>query len=197
MKSGVAGTTGAGSQNHGNLRNDARSERIAGKDAAVTVEGVHAFLDTGATAVVDAHERGHGFKSQVHRLANLLRMGRTERTATHGKVLGCDIDGPSVDLAVAGHDAVTKNSLGFGEIEARRDAEGANFTEGSLVEKDFKAFAGGELALGVLLFNTGSAATGDRFRLVFVQFFQIRLIPHDISFFLRNWWANIERTEAL
>ena len=35
---GVAGTAGAGAENHGNLRNDARGERVAGKDAAIAVE---------------------------------------------------------------------------------------------------------------------------------------------------------------
>ena len=144
---GVACTACAGSENHGNLRDDAGCERVAGKDAAVAVEGVHAFFDTGATAVVNADERGHGFEGEVHGLANLLRVGGSERTATHGKVLGCDIDSLPVHLAVAGHDAVAENTLGFGQIEARRNAQSANFAESALVKKDFEAFAGGKLAL--------------------------------------------------
>ena len=165
---GVAGTAGAGSEDHGNLRDDARGERIAGKDAAIAVEGVHAFFDTGATAVVDADERGHGFEGEVHRLANFLGVGGTEGTAAHGEVLGGDIDGLSVDLAVTGDDAVTENSLGFGQIEASRDAEGADFAEGALVKKNFEAFAGGELALRVLLFDTGGPTAGNRLGFIFV-----------------------------
>ena len=95
-------------------------------------------------------------------------MGRTEGTAADGEVLGGDIDGLSVDLAVTGDDAVTENSLGFGQIEAGRNAEGSNFTEGALVKKNFEAFAGGKLALRVLLFDTGSSTAGNRLGLIFV-----------------------------
>ena len=94
----------------------------------------------------------------------------TEGAAADGEVLGCHVDGPSVDLAVAGHDAVAKDTLGFGEVEARGDAECADLTERALVKKNFEACTCGELALRVLLFDTCGTATGDGFCLVFVQF---------------------------
>ena len=168
---GVASTTCARSENHGNLRNHAACPSVTGKNATVTVEGANAFFDTGATAIVDADERHHGIKGEVHHVADLFGVCGTERTAAHREVLGASVNRAAIDLAVTRHDTVTVNALGFREFDALGKAHGTDFLERALVKKDFKAFASGELALGMLLFYTSGAATGLSLGVAFAQLF--------------------------
>ena len=168
---GVASTTCARSENHGNLRDDTASPCIASKDATVTVEGANAFFDTCATAVVDADERHSGFEGEVHHFANLLGMSRTEGTAAYREVLGACVNRAAIDLTVTRYDAVTIEALGIRELDALGNAQSADFFECSLIEKDFKAFASCEFALCVLLFYTSGAATGLCLGVAFAQLF--------------------------
>ena len=168
---GVASTTSARSENHGNLRNDTASPCVACENATVTVEGANAFFDTCATAVVNADERHSGFEGEVHHVANLLGVGRTERTTANREVLRACVNRAAIDLAVTRHNAVTQETLGIRKFDTLGNAHSADFLERALIEKDFKAFASSELALGMLLFYTSGATTGLCLGVAFAQLF--------------------------
>ena len=97
---------GAGAEDRGDLRHDARGERVAQEDVGVAAERDDAFLDARAAGVVEADDRRAVPHREVHDLADLLGVRLGERAAEDGEVLREDVDEPAVDPAVAGDDAV-------------------------------------------------------------------------------------------
>ena len=87
-----------------------------------------------------------------------MRLG--ERTAEHGEVLRENVDQPPVDLPEAGNNAVPEVALLVqSEVRGAVGDERIEFHERPLVHEQIDAFAGGELALGVLLGDAILAAT--------------------------------------
>ena len=115
MKSVIAGEYTAppahGPENGGDLRHDARGERVAEEDVGVAAQRDDAFLDARAAGVVEADHRRAVAHREIHHLADLLGERLGERAAEHGEVLREDVDEPSVDAAVAGDDAVAEELL--------------------------------------------------------------------------------------
>jgi len=76
----------------------------------------------------------------------------TERAAIHGEVLGVDVHGPPIDLAVAGHDALAHVLVGRQPhlvVGLVRDVR-FQLVECARIEQQGQPLAGGKLALGVL-----------------------------------------------
>jgi hypothetical protein len=104
----------------------------------------------------------------IHDLADFLCVGFRERAAEDGEVLREDVDEATVDVAVAGDEAVAGDDLLIhAEVAAAMGDELVEFLEGAFVEEQFDALAGGELAFFVLavaavfataLFGRGVAA---------------------------------------
>ena len=68
-------------------------------------------MDPRAGALVDPDDGGAGLDRQVHDLDDLLAVDLAERAAEDGHVLAEDRDGPAVDRAVAGDDAVAVRAV--------------------------------------------------------------------------------------
>lgn len=69
-----------------------------------------------------------------------------------GEILGKGEDRASVDLAVAGDDAVGGNlHLFHAEIAATMDDKGIHFPEGPGIEEEIHPFAGGQFAFFLVL----------------------------------------------
>ena len=75
-------------------------------------------------------------------------MHLAERAALDSKVLRVDVNCAAVNTAVAGHNAVAERFIAFGWVLLAGQA--ANFPEGTGIEQQVNAFAGGKTALGVL-----------------------------------------------
>ncbi len=102
----VHGSAGAGAHDGGDLRDDARGERVAQEDVGVAGERLHAFLDAGAAGIVEADDGSADAHGGVHDLDDLGGVGFRERAAEDGEVLGEDEDQAAFDAAVAGDEAV-------------------------------------------------------------------------------------------
>ena len=94
---GVNGTARGGAHDGGDLRDVAGSDRVPIKDAAVTLQGRHAFLDPCAAGVVQRNERLPGAERHIHDLPDLLGMHLSKAPAGAGEVVGGCKDGPAVD----------------------------------------------------------------------------------------------------
>ena len=160
---------GARPHHRGDLRHDARRQRVAEEDVGVAGERDHAFLDARAAGVVEPDDRRPELHRQIHDLADLGGVGLRQRSAEDGEVLGEGVDDAAVDAAGAGDDAVARHDLvGHAEVEAAMRDELVDLLEGAGVEELGDALAGGELAGGVLPLDAGRAAAG------FGPSFQIR-----------------------
>ena len=148
---GVDGSAGAGAEDGGDLRDDSAGEGVAEEDVSVTGEGDDAFLDAGATGVVEADDGSADAESGVHDLDDFGGVGFGEGAAEDGEVLGEDEDDATVDAAVAGDEAVAGDSLvGHAEVGGSVGDEFVGLFEGALVEEEVDALAGRELAEFVL-----------------------------------------------
>jgi hypothetical protein len=86
-----------------------------------------------------------------------------ERAADDGEVLAEEVDGPAVDLGVAGDDRVAEVLLLLqAEVGAAVRGEAVELDEGALVDEEIDALACGELALLVLRGDALGAAAGQR-----------------------------------
>ena len=91
----------------------------------------------------------------------------------HGEVLREDVDQAAVDAAVAGDEAVAGDDLlVHAEIAAAVGDELVDLFEGALVEQQFDALAGGQLAFLVLALAALGAAALLRRPLAAAQFIQ-------------------------
>ena len=141
----------ARAHDRGDLRHHAARQRIAQEDIGVARQRHHAFLNARAAGIVEPDHRRAGLQRQVHDLADLLRIGLGERSAEHREVLREDVDQAAFDAAVAGDEAVAGDDLlVHAEIAAAMGDQLIEFLEGALVEQQFDALAGAELAFLVL-----------------------------------------------
>ena len=90
------------------LRDDAGALHIAIEDIAVPFQPLDALLDARARAVVDADHRHARRARLVHHLDDLLREDLAERAAVDGEILREDADGPPVEQAEPGDDAIAE-----------------------------------------------------------------------------------------
>ena len=156
----VDGAARARAEDRGDLRHDARGERVAQEDVRVAPERGDALLDARAARVVEADDGRAHLHREVHDLADLLGVSLGEAAAEDREVLREDVDEPAVDPPVARDHAVAGDLLlGHAEVQAAVLHELVELFEATLVEQDLDALAGRELAFGVLaLLALGAAA---------------------------------------
>ena len=139
----VDGAARARPHHGGDLRHDARGQRVAQENVGVARERHHALLDPRAAGIVQpdhGHARLHG---EVHDLADLARVRLGERAAEDREVLCEGEDGAAVDAPRARHHAVTRDALGVhAEVVVLVDHEAIHLRERPLVEEDFESLAG-------------------------------------------------------
>ena len=92
----IDGAAGARAHDGGDLRDDARGERVAKKDVGVAGERQHAFLDARAAGIVEADDRRAHLHRQIHDLDDLRGVGLGERAAEDGEVLREGVGEPAV-----------------------------------------------------------------------------------------------------
>ena len=138
---------GARPHDRGDLRDDARGERVAQEDVGVAAEREHAFLDARAARVVQADDRRAHLHRQIHDLHDLRGVGFGERSAEDGEVLRERVDQAAVDAPVAGDDAVAGNDLlVHAEVAAAVRDELVDLLERAGIEQEVDALARGQLA---------------------------------------------------
>lgn len=153
-RGGVDRAARARSHDQRDLRDDTGGVHIAPEDLREEAQRRHAFLDTGAAAVVDADDRAAGLQREVHHLDDFLTVDLTERAAEDGEVLRVHADGAAVDRAVPGDDTVPVRPVLL-DPEVRRAVPGefVELDEGALVQQQVHALARRQLALRVLLLH--------------------------------------------
>src|SRR5205085_1192336 len=126
-------------------------DRVPEEDVGVPAQRKHPFLNTRASRIIQADNRGACLQREVHNLADLLRVGLGERAPEHREILREHIDETPVDLPVAGDEAITVNYLFVHpEITAAMAHEFVHLLESSLVEEYVDAFPGIQFALFML-----------------------------------------------
>ena len=126
-------------------------EHVALEDVRVAGEGRYPLLDARPSRIVEAHHRGAQVHRLIHHLADLAGVGGGERAAEDGEVLAEGEDAPAVHEAVADHHSVAGDPLlAHAEVVGIVLDEHVPLFERPLVEEEIEAFAGGQLALGVL-----------------------------------------------
>ena len=147
----VHGAAGAGAHDPADLGNDAGGEDVAGENLGVPGEGLDSLLDARPAGVVEPDHRRPDLHGEIHDLADLLGVGAGERAAEHREVLREHVGEATVDVAVAGDDAVTEDLLLLhAEVVAAVGDELVHLDEAAGVEQKIDTLAGGELAGGVL-----------------------------------------------
>ena len=147
----VAGAAGAGPEDHADLRDHARAERVHPEDLRVAGQGIDALLDAGAAAVVDRDEGHLHIQRLLHGAADLLRLRFAQRSAAHRKVLRGREGGPSVDAAVAGHHTVAGLLLFVhAKIHGPGEDHLVRLHESPVVEQRLHALPRGQLSGAVL-----------------------------------------------
>src|SRR2546427_9034593 len=161
----VRGARGARAHHRRDLRHDARHDRLFAEEQTGAGEVARAdrLLDAGAGGV---DEPDHGHPLRVGNLASpvALHLGRAaHRTRHHREVVGDDRGEAAVDPPEAGDDAVGRR-LPTRHLRRHTRVGGLNadLGEGTAVEQEVDAFAGGELAAGVLFGHGVGAAHGAR-----------------------------------
>ena len=93
----------AGAQHQRNLRNHAGNGVGLAGHQRIGVHGVNAFVQARACGIQDGDDRRAGLFSQIHHLADLARMGRTNGAALNGEILCIYINRVAVNQTVTGH----------------------------------------------------------------------------------------------
>ena len=148
---GVDGSSGAGAHDGGDLRDDAARQSIAEENIGIPSKRNDAFLNAGASGIVEADDGGSGFEREVHDLDDLFRIRLREGAAEDGEVLREDVGGPAVNKAVAGDEAVAVDHLfGHAEIAAAVADQFVELLKSPFVEQESDTFSGGERSFFVL-----------------------------------------------
>ena len=143
----------------GDLRDNARCERVASEDFAVTRQRVDALLNARPAGVVDAHDGRANFDGVIHHLGYFLRGDLGERSAEHREVLGVGEYGSTFDLSPSGYYRVAFEALFVeSEVGGTVGVEGVDLGEATVVEQLCQAFAGSEFAAFLLRFDAPFAA---------------------------------------
>ena len=165
----VHGAACARTHHRGDLRHDARRQRIAKENLGVAGEREDAFLNARAARVVQADNRRAHLDREIHDLHDFGGVGFGQRSAKDGEILCERVDGTSVYAAVTGDDAVARDDLvGHPEIEAAMGDELVDFFERIRIEQQLDALAGGQLAGRTLALETllASSKLGSSLELV-------------------------------
>jgi hypothetical protein len=138
---------------------------VPAEDLREQAERDDAFLDPRAAAVVDPDDRAAVLQREVHDLDDLLAVDLAERAAEDREVLRIHAHGTAVDRAVSRDDSVAvRTVLLQAEVGGAVAGELVQLRETPLVQQEIDPFAGGQLALRVLLLHRPLRARVRRLR---------------------------------
>ena len=107
----IDGAAGTRTEDDRDLRHDTRRQDVAQEDLGIATERDDAFLDPRAAGIIQADDRRADLHREVHDLADLFGIRLGQRAAEDREVLAEDEDGPAIDLAVTGHDAIAEERV--------------------------------------------------------------------------------------
>src|SRR5699024_8358732 len=132
----IYGSSGTGSHDRRQLRNDSRTLYISVKDIRVSSQRSHSFLNPGPSTVVQSDERSTILQSPVHDLTDLPRIGLRKRSAENRKILSKNIDDPPIDGAGARHHTISHNfSISHTKVAGAVSHKPVKFFETSRIQK--------------------------------------------------------------
>ena len=156
---GVDRAAGARAHLDRDLRDHARGHHVPHEQLAVGRQRPHPFLDACAAGVQQADHRDAALLGELHDFADLVRLHLGKGAAQYGEILGVNGDAAAVDLPEAGHHAVAGEFLArHAEVADVVRGEPAQLLEGAAVQQHIDAFAGRQLAFGVLIGDARLAA---------------------------------------
>jgi len=120
------------------------------EDAAIASEADDAFLDAGASTVVETDDRRANLQCEVHQLVDLLREHLAQRATEDGEVLTEDENLAAVDGAPAGNHTIGVRPLFEPGTVRPMACQQIELLKTAFIEQDVDSFASQQLALGVL-----------------------------------------------
>src|SRR3954454_11745523 len=148
----VYGTTGAGPEDHRDLRYHTGHQGVPQKDVGVAPERNHTFLNPGTARIVQPNDRGASLERQVHDLADLLRVSLGERASEDGEVLREHVDQSAVDSARPGDNPITREDLLLQpKVGRAMGDETIQLNQAAFVQQQIKPFPGSQLSFLMLL----------------------------------------------
>ena len=125
---GRAVNRAAGARPHdtGNLGNHTAGLNISMENLSISSQRIHAFLNPGATGVVQPNDGRADPDRMVHNLADFLGMGFPQGTSNYGKVLAEDKHLPAINGSMTGYHAISRVTAGsfFGIFSQRAAPSG-------------------------------------------------------------------------
>ncbi len=150
---------GAGSHHRRYLRNHPGSQSIAQKNFGIAAQTDHALLNARPAGVIQTDQRRPHAQGLIHNFTDFLGKGFGQAAAENSEILGKNKHQPPVDIAVTGHHTIAGIALFIQtEIFGTMTHQHIHFHEAAFVHQVFDAFACGQFALGVLLFDALFAA---------------------------------------
>jgi hypothetical protein len=147
----IGGTSGAWAEDDTDLGDHLRRPHIAVEDLTVSIEANHAFLNTCATAVVDADDGYAERHCQVHYFVNLLGGRFAEAPAKDAEILAVHADPSPLYRPMACNDTVGVRARSLeAELVGAMSDEHVQLGEGSRVKQALDAFPSSHLSPGML-----------------------------------------------
>ena len=160
----VAGTSGAGTENGGNLRNHSACHRVLIENIGISRKTFDTFLNTRATRIVQRNNRSTVLQRQLLHFYDFLGIGSWQRTAIYRKIICINKYLATVNLSVTRYDTVSRNLIFIHTVVGTAvNHQFVQFYKSTFIEQHLDTFAGSHLAAFVLLlylFHT-SAKRGD------------------------------------
>ena len=104
-------SSGTGPHDGRDLGHDPRSLGVTPKNLRIAAHAGDALLNARAARVFEPDHWHSRLDSQIHHLADFLRVGFGETAPKHGEVLGKQIHWPTIDQGVTSHYAVPQDLL--------------------------------------------------------------------------------------
>ncbi len=139
----INGSSGAGAENGGNLRNHSGSQNIAFENFGVAGQRGDTLLNTGTAGIVQSDDRSTGNHGLVHHLADFLRQRFRQGAAEYREIL-CEHEyQTSVDGTLSGYHAVAQEfGLLHAEIGAPVRHEHVEFFKTAVIQQHFDTLTG-------------------------------------------------------
>src|SRR5258708_9676427 len=143
----------------GELGDHAAVVDVASEDIGVARQADDALLDPRPAGVVDSQAGAAGLGGPIHDLDDLLGEDLAEAATEGGGVMREDRHLASIDVAIAGDHAVSRDPLvGHVEVLVAMERKSVELHEGARVEQLVDPLPSGKLALVVLLLERGDVA---------------------------------------
>ena len=159
------------SHDSGNLGDNTGRNGVVEEQLAVAAQSVDSFLDTGSAGVVHANARSAHLQGQSLNFGNLVGMHFAQGTAFNGEILREYINQATIDCAVTGGYAFTRQVFFLlAEVVAAMTDETVQFYERTFIQQSGNSFPCGHFASLMLFGNSLRTAGADNYFGLFEHF---------------------------